>query len=310
MAQISTATITANRFKDIQDKLFEITGTGTAFQDICKVRKIADSNTFWTEKKYSTGSSNTSQVAEGTSTFTGETPLTMTTYSNYAEQNKFILDITDRMKAVARNGGTAGVKDLRKSAINDCSVELKARCERSYLNGTKDAGVTGSIPSKMNGINTMAQTYGSTQYTSDTSWGASAEVDFRTFLGTVFNAGGIQRYKGKAFILMSYATKDKIVAGFTGVVDPTYNINENKPGFLGDIEFYKSQYGTLMFMPHVAQADNKLVAFEAPDCTIGVLSATYPAEQGRSGDSEKVGFLNDTTFIYDRPSTLGYMYAS
>ena len=307
MSQISGWTETAGRFKDIKDMLFEIEGTGTVYQDMATIVPIKDHTTYWVEEKYSTGTSNSSQKVEG-ATLVGEAAVTKTTYDNLTEINAVTYDVTDRMQSIAKAGGQAGVKDQIKQSLRDAMIELKARVERSVINGTKSTGDATHLD-KMEGIVQMAKNYGTTTTDSDTAWGSAAEAKFRAMLQDVRDAGGLRSPKGK-MVLMSYPTKDAIAFGFKGIVDQVQSAADKNTIYGGDIRIYSSQFGDLTLMPSDAMVDNYLVVFEKEFAKIGVLQPMAPVDLARTGLSKPLAYSCDNAQVYQKPSTLGYMFVS
>lgn len=307
MATIDSYNRTNGRFVDIRDVLFEIEGTDTKTQDVSRIIKAKNSLHKWVEQKYSTGTSNTAQKVEGAQ-IAGETALTTVENSNYTEINSVAYDITDRMNAIAKAGGLAGVKDQLKQSLKDAMIELKARVERSVINGVLASGdKTGGLPSKMQGLIPMASTLGTSAYSSDANFGTTGEATFRTFLQTVYNAGW-GRTNGRMFS-MSYATKDKVAAGFKGIVTQVQSAADKATIYM-DVEVYKSQFGNVMVMAENAYADGKIVVSEKPYHTLAVLETTHPVDVARTGLSKIIAYANDLTQAYDKPSTLGMFFAS
>jgi hypothetical protein len=307
MTQINSYTSTAARFTDITDKLFMIEGTGTWYQDICKMSKAADTEKKWVEEKYSTGTANSSQKLDGAD-LTGDTPPTRTQYSNYIETNAQTAEVTDGMAAIARQGGEAGYKDLKAKSIADALVELKANIERSLINGVRSAG-DATHKAQMEGLVPMALRVGVTAYTADTGWGTSAEVTFREMLQNIRTAGGLRNPNNKFIALSSFVTKDAISAGFKGNATVVQNLAENGTVYT-DVGIYSTQFGPVAFKGHDAMVDNKVIVLEKVFANIAVLQATEKKVLAMTGLAFKQSYTNYCTQAYEKPSLLGHMLAS
>ena len=305
MSQVNSYTNTVGRFTDVRDKLFMIEGTGTIYQDMCKLSKAANNSHTWVEEKYSTGTSNTSQRLDGAD-LSGDTPPTRTGFDNQVEANAQTAEVTDGMIAIAKNGGEAGVKDYKSKAIADALVELKANIERSLLNGTKSAA-DGTHLGKMQGLVPMAASFGVTAYSSDTSWTTTAEGTFRTMLQGIRTAGGLRTVKKIA--LMSYVTKDLISLGFKGNNATVTALAENGTIYT-DVGIYSTQFGPLALMGSDAMVDGKVVVFEKAYANIAVLQPTQRKPLATTGLAWKESYTNYSTQAYEMPSTLGHMIAS
>lgn len=305
MAQTNAWTLTAGRFKDVRDILFEIEGTESKYQDLATIVPAKDHTHYWVEEKFTTGTTNSSQKLEG-ATLAGESPLTKTEYDNLTEINAVTYDVTDRMKAIAKAGGVAGVKDQIKQSLKEAMLELKARVERSAINGVKSTGDATHVD-KMQGLVPMAASFGVTGYSSDSAFGTTAEAAFRAFLQGVRTAGGL-RVKGK-MAMMSYATKDAIAMGFKGMVNSVQSIAE-KATIWTDVKVYSSQFGDITLMGHDAMVDGDIVVFEKEYSKIAVLQATAPVDLARTGLSQPLAYSCENTNAYSKPSTLGLIIIS
>jgi hypothetical protein len=287
--------------KSIVDEIYTVQRYDTPILDtIAKDIKISDNIHYWTEVTYADVTANTTARYEGESLTASSAP-TKTQYSNNVEENAVPYDVTTISATIAKNGGYAGVKDKIAEGRKNALETLKYNLEYSLLNGSLVNGNASDTPSKMRGLISTAETYGTALSFAGGIGTAGSEDAFASALTTARSKGGV---RGKRTLIVNYVNKNLIGKNWKGIATAVQTQSDEATVY-NDVRVYASQFGPISIVGHDLAPNNKLVEFDADMLNVGWLYNTMDIEMAIDGlKAANMAVANACTLQYNAPTTL------